>query len=98
MTRGVSLSVNGVPIELDYFVQSFIDHTVAGMLEALEGTGEIETLEILLEGEKVKIKLNGAEVPLKAFVNKFIKNTLMGMVSSLKGVSEINRMHLSICR
>ncbi len=98
MTRGVSLSVNGVPIELDYFVQGFIEHTVAGMLEALEGTGEIETLDILLGDDAVSINLNGAELPLKAFVNKFIKNTLVGMVSSLKGVGEIDKMHLSICR
>ncbi len=98
MTRGVSLSVNGVPIELDYFVQGFIEHTVAGMLEALEGTTEIETLDILLGDDAVSINLNGAELPLKTFVNKFIKNTLVGMVSSLKGVGEIDKMHLSICR
>ena len=37
MTRQISLLVNEVPINLDYFVQGFIAHTTAGMLAALEG-------------------------------------------------------------
>ena len=37
-SRQVSLSVNDVFIELDYFVQGFIDHTISGMLAVLQGT------------------------------------------------------------
>lgn len=95
-SRQVSLSVNDVPIELDYFVHGFIDHTVGGILAALQGTGEIESLDVSIEGDKVTINLNNALVPINPFVNKIIRNTIVGMVSSLKGVSEINKMNIRI--
>ena len=98
MTREISLSVNDVPIELDYFVQGFIDHVVRGILSALEGIGEIEVLDMSIEGDKVTINLNSAVVPINPFVNKIIRDTIVGMVSSLKGVNEINRMNISIKR
>ena len=98
MTRQVSLSVNDVPIKLDYFVQGFIDHTTGGMVSALEGTGEIKNLDISIEGDKVTINLNNAVVPVNPFVNKIISNTIVGMVSSLKGVAAIDRMTLGINR
>ena len=52
MTRQVSLSVNDVPIELDYFVRGFIGHTMGGILLALEGSGEIKSLDVVIEGDK----------------------------------------------
>ena len=84
-SRQVSLSVNDVPIALDYFVEGFIDHTIGGILSALEGIGEIKTLDISIEADKVTINLNNAVVPINPFVNKIIRNTIVGMVSSLKG-------------
>lgn len=98
MTRQVSLSVNDQPIELDYFVQNFIDHTTGAMLASLEGTGEIEKVNISIEGDKVAIQLNDASVPANPFVQKIIKNTVTGMISSLKGVGEINKVNISIQR
>ena len=98
MTREVSLLVNGQPIELDYFVQGFIDHTIDGMLAGLEGTGKIEKLDVSIEGDKVTINLNDSAVPTNPFVSKIIKNTIVGMVSSLKGVSEINKVGITIKR
>ncbi len=98
MTKHVTLSVNGKPIELDYFVQSFIDHTTGGMVEALEGTGKIKTLDIAIEATKVNITLNGVIVPANAFVSKIVTNTVAGMVSSLKGVGDISRLNISIQR
>ena len=98
MTKQVSLSVNDVPIEIDYFVAGFIEHTIGGMLSALEGTGEIETMDMSIEADEVTINLNNATVPINPFVSKIIKNTVFGMVSSLKGVNEIDKMNLSITR
>jgi len=98
MTRQVNLSVNGIPIQLDYFVQGFIDHTISGMMAALEGTGEIETLDISIKGDAVEVNLNRAPVPVNPFVTKILRNTIAGMVSSLKGVGEINSMNISIKR
>ncbi len=98
MTREVSLLVNGAPIALDYFVLGFIDHTLGGVLAALEGTGEIKTLEVSIEGDKVVISLNSAHVPTNHFASKIIRNTIVGMVSSLKGVGEVDRINLNIIR
>ena len=96
MTRQISLSVNNAPIEIDYFVQGFIDHTIHGILNALEGIGELKTLDLSIEGDKVTINLNDTIVPTNPFVNTIIRNTIVGMVSSLKGVSQINKLRISI--
>ena len=98
MTKQLSLSVNDVPIETDYFVEGFIDHVMGGILEALENTGQIKSLDVSIEGDKVTINLNNALVPTNPFVTKIIRNTIIGMVSSLKGVSEIQRMNIRIRR
>jgi len=98
MTREVSLLVNEKPVALDYFVQSFIDHTMGGMLEALEGTGEIRNLQLTIEGDQVTINLNGAAVPLKPFVNTVIRNMVSGLISSLKGVESPQRVKLHVSR
>ena len=98
MTKQVSLSVNDVPITLDYFVQGFIDHTLGGMLAALKGTGEIKTLNVIIEGDKVTINLNNDSLPINYFVNEIVRNTVVGMVSPLKGVSQINRLNINTIR
>ena len=97
MTRKISLSVNDVPVNLDYFVQEYIDHVVGGIVASLRDTGEIESLELAIDNEgQVKIELNYADVPLKYFPNEIIKSTILGMVSSLKGVGEVNRLEITI--
>ena len=98
MAGQVSLSVNDIPIELDSFVQEFIDHTMGGMMLALKGAGEIKNLDVVIQGDEVIVDLNGDEVPVNPFVAKIIRSTVAGMVSSLKGVSEINQINISIRR
>jgi len=96
--RQITLSVNDLPIELDYFVQGFIDHVVGGILAGLKDTGEIEKLDVSIEGGRVTINLNNAMVPINPFVNKIIRNTIIGIVSSLKGVSGVRKINISIKR
>jgi hypothetical protein len=98
MTRIITLSVNDLPVEIDYFVQGFIDHTASGMISSLEGTGTIKTLNISIEKESVSIILNNAIVPVNPFVSKLVRGTIVGLASSLKGVSEINKVNLNIRR
>ncbi len=99
MTRQVSLSVNDVPINLDYFVQDYVDHVVGGIVASLKDTGEIENLVLSIDNEgQVAINLNGADVPLSYFPNEIIRSTILGMVSTLKGVGEVNRLELTISR
>ncbi len=83
MTKQVSLLAGDSPISLDYFAQGFVDHTVSGMLEALEGTSPIENLNLLIENDKVTIDLNGSPVPVNAFASKILRNTTLGMISTL---------------
>ena len=96
MTVNLSLTVNDVPIKTDYFVAGFIDHTVSGMIEALEGTGKIKNLNLMIDGDRVEINLNGAAVPTNAFTGKIIKVTTIGMVSTLKGVNEVKKLSIVI--
>ena len=99
MARQVSLSVNDVNINLDYFVQEYIEQVVGGILSSLKDTGEIESLELSINNEgQVKITLNNTDVPLIYFPNEIIKSTILGMVSTLKGVSEVNRLEITIGR
>jgi hypothetical protein len=98
MTRRINLSVNDIPVDIDYFVQGFIDHTVGGMIAALEGTGEIRHLVITVEGNQVAVILNESVLPLNPFAGKIIRNTIVGMISSLKGVSQINSLNITIRR
>lgn len=89
MARKTSLTVNGNPIKLDYFVEGYVYHVAAGILNSLKGTGAIKTLEFDVDsGGDVKITLNGADVPLSFFPVQIIKSTLAGMVSNLKGVDK----------
>ncbi len=98
MTGRISLSVNDMPVDLDYFVQEYIDHVIGGILASLKDTGEIENLELTIDNEgQVKITLNNSDVPLKDFPGEIIRSTVEGMVSTLKGVDEvINRLQITI--
>jgi hypothetical protein len=96
MTVQLSLNVNDTRITTDYFVEGFIDHTVSGMMEALEGIGKIKDLVLSIDGDEVTITLNGAAVPINLFVKKIIKSTTSGMVSPLKGVSDIKKIDIRL--
>lgn len=96
MTVQLNLTVNDAKIKTDYFVAGFIDHTISGMIESLEGTGEIKDLNLVIDRDNLTINLNGTEIPVNAFVTLIFKSTIFGMVSTLKGVNEINKVNITI--
>jgi hypothetical protein len=96
MTVKLILIVNDVGVDTDYFVAAFIDHTVSGMIEALEGTGTIKTLKLDIDSKKVSIDLNGTHIPVNSFASNIIRRTTYGMISSLKGVKEIKNLNLNL--
>jgi hypothetical protein len=100
MTKKITLSVNGMPIDLDYFVESYIDHVVGGIISSLQNTGEINELQLTIDNEgQVQINLNNSDVELKYFPIEIIRTTLFGLVTPLKGVSgEITALELNISR
>jgi len=97
MARQVSLSVNDIPVNLDYFVHKYLGCVVGGILASLRDTGEIRSLELSIDDEgQVAINLNGSDVPLKEFPNDIIRRTVIGMVLPLRGVDEVKRLQLNI--
>ncbi len=87
MTKKIDLQVNGNPIVLDYFVQSFVHHTTRGMIESLENVEPIKHLILTVKGDDVEIQLNGKPVSANKFVSRIAKSTISGMVAPLKGVN-----------
>jgi len=98
VSRKISLTVNNIPLKLDYFVEGYVYHVVGGIIASLKDTGAIKNLELVVDNAgQVKINLNGADVPLIYFPQEIIRNTLAGMVSTLKGVdSGLNTLELKI--
>lgn len=86
MTADTELMVNGEPIELEEFVASFLEQTVAGMAASLKDTSGWRRLSLEIRGEDVALSLDGNRVPTNEFVNLIFKSTIAGMVSPLKGV------------
>ena len=91
MTVNLNLTVNDVAINTDYFVARFINHTISGMVESLEGTGRVKELDLTIEDDLLSIQLNGRSVPVNDFVTKIFKSTLQGVLSPLKGVTSAIR-------
>lgn len=87
MTRQVSLTVNDVPIQLDYYVEEVVYHVVSALVRSLRDTGDIHDLVMKAGEGDVEITLNGEPVSLKEFPRLIIKSTLDGMVFHLKGVN-----------
>lgn len=96
MTRKLTLWVNSSPVEIDYFVQNFLDHTVTGMVSSLEGVMEIRELDISVQEGQTSILLNGVSLPINDFVNELFRNTLSGLVSTLNGISDVRELMLGI--
>ena len=98
MARKISLSVNNIPIDLDYFVTQYLDCVTSGIIASLHDTGKIEDLSLSLDNAgDIKIKLNNSDIPLKEFPIEIIRSTLLGIVAPLKGVeSEVNNLELTI--
>ena len=88
MTRKIDLTVNNVPIELDYYVSGYLDHVVGGIITSLRDTGEIQDLKMTIDKGRVTIDLNGSQVPLKPFPMNIITSTMSGVVAPLKGVDQ----------
>ncbi len=97
-TSQVNLTVNDAAIELDYFVQDFIDHVVGGILASLKGTGEVESVDMDIIEDTVTIILNNTMVPVNPFVSEITRKVITGIVSSLKGVDKTNRINITIRR
>jgi hypothetical protein len=98
LSERTTLSVNDVPVKLDYFVEGYIYHVVSGILGSLRDTDEIKSLSLNIDNEgQVTIQLNGSEIELKYFPVEIIRSTIMGAIAPLKGVEgEVDRVEITI--
>jgi hypothetical protein len=96
MTGNLSLIINDAPIHTHTFVEEFIEHTVSGMIEALKGTGKIKDLNLIIEGDQVKLNLNGVPIPLNAMTGKMIRSTILGLVSIIQGIEDIHTLSMIV--
>ncbi|MHB8104576.1 MAG: hypothetical protein ACYDG5_03440 [Dehalococcoidales bacterium] len=89
MARKVDLTVNSNPIKLDSFVEGYVYHVAAGILNSLKGTKPIKTLDLDIDSDGLlTIDLNGEGVSVNVFVMEIVRHTLAGMISNLKGVDK----------
>ena len=98
MAKKVTLAVNNVPVNLDYFVSGYVESVVGGIVASLHDTGEIDDLELNIDNEgQISINLNNSDVSLNYFTIEIIRSTVLGMVAPLKGVEgEIDSLQITI--
>jgi len=98
MAEQVELSVNNIPIKLDYFVHEYLEKVVGGIIASLHDTGAIKDLELTVDNNgDITIRLNGTDISLKEFPVQIIRSTIEGMVTPLKGVEgRVNNVEIKI--
>ena len=95
-SKKVELSVNHVPVDIEDFVQQFIEAVIAGILGALKGYREAQDIRLSIDGDTVDITVDNDVIQVNPFVSAFVRNTVIGMVSSLKDVEQIERLEIII--
>jgi hypothetical protein len=98
MARKVSLTVNGIQLDLNEFVEAYFYHIAGGIIASLKDTEVIKKLVLDIDKTgDVKITLNGKDIPINIFVVEIVRNTLAGMIANLKGVEgKLNTLSLKI--
>jgi hypothetical protein len=90
-----ALWVNGVPIDLNAFVEEFLGRTVVGAVSCLRGAENLKGLELRLSQNELIITVNNAEISLTQFPKEVITATIVALVSSLKGVDKIDSLKIT---
>ena len=96
MEAKLRLTINDIQIKTDHFVEGFVEHTISGMIESLEGSGEIKDLTLAIDGDAVAIELNGKKLPTNVFASRIIISTVAGLLAPLKGVSDTKKVTVII--
>jgi len=91
-----SLRVNGLPVELNPFVEEFLTRTVTGAVSSLKGAEDIQSLELCIEQGEVSIIVNSDELSLTPFPQEIIASTVTGLVSSLKGIDKVGSLRVDL--
>ena len=95
-SKTVTLKVNDVNIPLSFFVQTYFDRVIDGIVGSLESTGPVETLNLEAGTDTIALTLNGSLVAMNEFVRHIVRGTAEGMISSLRGVDKIENFRINI--
>jgi hypothetical protein len=95
-SKTITLKVNNVNVPLSFFVQTYFDRVLDGVVGALENTAPVETLTLQADPKEIKLTLNGAPVALNEFVRHIVRNTAQGMIASLRGIDSIDNFTINI--
>ncbi|MEN8614456.1 hypothetical protein ABFB09_04120 [Dehalogenimonas sp. THU2] len=95
-SKVVTLDVNGNDVLLSFFVQTFFDKVLDGMVGALESACQVETLELKAGAGDTTLTVNGTSISMNEFVRTAFRNTTRGMISSLRGIDKIDTFIIRI--
>ncbi len=90
------MTVNEKAIEMNAFIEGYVSHIAAGIVQSLKGVDYLSKIDIICDGEEIKIAVNGENISLTPFPNDLISSTLKGMLEPLKGVDEIKKLRISV--
>ena len=90
-----ALWVNGMPIDLNAFVEEFLGRIVIGAVSCLRGAENLKSLDLRLSQDELVITVNNAEISLTQFPKEVITATIVALVSSLKGVDKISSLNIT---
>jgi hypothetical protein len=90
------VTVRGKTIPMNRFVAKYIEQISIGIVKSLDNTGEVNKLNLSVEGNVVNLILNGSIIPTNEFVNNIIAATLFGILSTLKGGEQADQVSIEI--
>ena len=95
-SKTITLEVNGINVPLSFFVQTFFDQVLDGMVGALESACPVETLKLEARADDIALTINDSPINMNEFVRNIVRKTAQGMISSLRGIAEIKSFTISI--
>jgi hypothetical protein len=90
------MKVNKNEIEMNHFVEKFVAHVAAGMVESLKGVDYLKEILIRQDGEEIRVAVNSEDIPLTPFPNDIIASTLKGLLAPLKGSDGMKTLEILV--
>jgi hypothetical protein len=84
-----SLSVNGQPVEMNPFVQTFLSNVSHAILVSLKGTEGAQHAVFHIQGKAIDLTVNRHPVDLhmdKGFAGVVARDTLLGALAHFRGL------------
>jgi hypothetical protein len=90
------MKVNNKAVEMNEFVEGYIAHISAGIVQSLKGVDYLKKIEMKLEGNDVEIHVNGDDIALTPFPIEIIVSTLKGIIKPLAGTDNAELIQINV--